>query len=773
MTVITDENALAGESDSTKWDMPNAYNGDVAHLGFSDKTSYNAGTTATFYIDNTACDTIRVYRIGHYGGDNWRLKATLSNTTGVNQPEANTIASSNGATECSNWTATATWSIPSDAVSGLYVAVVERNSDSTVQFRIPFVVRQDSRQADIVVGIPTSTWGAAYNFYNTPANPAQGAGLYGVAPFTNQASRTYAVSYDRPIITRGNVANHWDLLDSAAIDFLEKNGYDVKYVTSEDLNFRPSSFNDAKAFISVGHDEYWSDDMKANIEAFRDAGGHLIWWTANEIFWRIRYEDERTFWCYKDSLEGGTTGDRIDPVSPYFTGTWRDTRAINPFSGEAENQITGSFFRMTSRNSDPNNASHYDNGTVVTATYGSSPFWRDTTVESPGSDLTLTDGLGGEIDELDIPADGRESTTFATSTVTTGGNYYATDDGVVYNNTNFTWGAGLHRRNQWEGFVFTAGTWAWTQLLSDFHEAPNKKLTAVQQAMVNLFDDLGLEAASLDAGLTAPTRAAMSGYGFTDYTAFAKTASGYTQGYVPWEETATTLQARIPTHYTAAGSPIAISAVADGSDTLTGSSDSTAISGVAPVDGDTYLLAVNVADSGSPQPTVTGVSGWGQTWTELSTQAHAYRRNLAVFYTTVSAGSSGDVTVSFTGAPALQDCSYILVRVQNFDSFGVEIEGASTSNQTSWDLLLPGANDPVIGDAVISFLALEQPQSVSCDWTKFGSDPTSTNSRQLSAAYLVKTDESTLDNEANWTWSTTACFASGYAVRLVGSLGAG
>lgn len=541
---ITVENALTGESTASLYEMPNAYNGDADHLGFSDKTSYNAGDTATFYVDNSACDTIRVYRVGHYAGDNFCLKETLTNT-GVNQTANATITSSNGATEMSGWTSTASWSIPSTAVSGLYVAVVERASDNTVQFRIPFVVRDDSRQADIVVGIPTSTWAGAYNMYGTPSAPGGGAGFYGTAASGyNLSTRTYAVSYDRPIISRGNVANHWDLYDSAAIDFLEKNGFDVKYVTSEDLHYRASSWNDAKAFISVGHDEYWSDTMKTNIEAFRDAGGHLFWWTANEVFWRIRYEDERTIWCYKDSV-GGTS---IDPVAPYFTGTWRDTRGLNP-DEDPENLLTGTLFRMSTVNSDPSTAAHYLNATVDASVYGAEPYWRDTTVDDEVTDLTLTDAIGGEADDLSIPSDGRESVTFATSTVNPGASVIADTNGVSYSTGTVAWGVALHRRSPHEGFVFCAGSWAWCQMLSDFHEASAKKSTDVQQATVNLFYDLGIVPESLDTGggLVTPTPVPMSDYGFTDYTVYG--LSG--QGYVPWKKAASTIEPTIETDYVA------------------------------------------------------------------------------------------------------------------------------------------------------------------------------------------------------------------------------
>ena len=44
-------------------------------------------------------------------------------------------------------------------------------------------------------------------------------------------------------------------------------------------------------FLSVGHDEYWSGGQRANVEAARDAGVHLAFFSGNEIFWKTRWEN--------------------------------------------------------------------------------------------------------------------------------------------------------------------------------------------------------------------------------------------------------------------------------------------------------------------------------------------------------------------------------------------------------------------------------------------------------------------------------------------------
>jgi hypothetical protein len=44
-----------------------------------------------------------------------------------------------------------------------------------------------------------------------------------------------------------------------------------------------------KVFLSVGHDEYWSQGRRDAVTAARDAGVHLAFFSGNEIYWKIRW----------------------------------------------------------------------------------------------------------------------------------------------------------------------------------------------------------------------------------------------------------------------------------------------------------------------------------------------------------------------------------------------------------------------------------------------------------------------------------------------------
>ena len=94
--------------------------------------------------------------------------------------------------------------------------------------------------------------------------------------------------------------------------------------------------------------------QRANVEAARDAGVNLAFFSGNEIFWKTRWEnsidgsntDHRTLVCYKETHANA----KIDPDRPTWTGTWRDPRFSPPADGgRPENALTGTIFTVNSR----------------------------------------------------------------------------------------------------------------------------------------------------------------------------------------------------------------------------------------------------------------------------------------------------------------------------------------------------------------------------------------------------------------------------------------
>src|SRR2546430_1469882 len=114
------------------------------------------------------------------------------------------------------------------------------------------------------------------------------------------AGRAYKVSYNRPFDPRDHDPQSFVFnAEYPMVRFLEANGYDVKYWTGVDTDRFGSALVDKtptrpKAFLSVGHDEYWSAGQRSSVEAARDAGVHLAFFSGNEMFWKTRWEPSIT-----------------------------------------------------------------------------------------------------------------------------------------------------------------------------------------------------------------------------------------------------------------------------------------------------------------------------------------------------------------------------------------------------------------------------------------------------------------------------------------------
>ena len=115
------------------------------------------------------------------------------------------------------------------------------------------------------------------------------------------------------------------------IYWLEKNGYNVSYTSESQVDKNGALLKNHKVFVSSGHDEYWSAGQRANVEAAREAGVNLAFFSANEIFWKTRWGASidgsntayRTLTSYKETHFEGPV-DPNDP--PTWTGAWTDPR---------------------------------------------------------------------------------------------------------------------------------------------------------------------------------------------------------------------------------------------------------------------------------------------------------------------------------------------------------------------------------------------------------------------------------------------------------------
>ncbi len=504
---IAAENALAGTYTFNQM-LPGSQQGDISVAGFARQPSYNVGETVQFCVTG-APSSIKIFRVGYYGGLGFRQVATVTNTP-VTQPDGSLITNGQGAYSSTAWSVTATWAIPTTATSGMYLAMI-RNAADNDAFYITFVVRDDAATADIIYKTSDTTWGAAYNHYGTLSTP-NGKNLYGLGTGVgNIMDRATVVSYHRPVITRGTVMQtFWWACELPLIRFLERNGFKVKYVTGVDLDKQGVSLLSGKAsiFLSSGHDEYWSTNMRSAVESWRDvSGGNSIFMSGNEILWRTRFVyngDETQMWCYKDTMPGPTgvtraAGDPYDPVT--WTGTWKDTR----WSGcHPEWLLTGTSFGMNGI---------YDYDAVVPANpYGGLPVWGGSALVD--GDLTFTRVIGFEADHKH-PTQPAGSYSFLAAYTRSADGGLSDANGQNYNVVgNIEWGI-VAQRYLSGALTVGFGTCQWSWLLDDQHDRnlPGGTSLDAQKFTVNLLHDMGANPNTLMTGVSLQAKTPLDSYG--------------------------------------------------------------------------------------------------------------------------------------------------------------------------------------------------------------------------------------------------------------------
>jgi hypothetical protein len=491
---IVCENQLPG-APASQWDISGS--GDSSLQGFATDISVNKGDTVHFKVNTTASSfRVDIYRLGYYSGMGARLVASPGTFASVSQPSCLT-QSSTGLIDCGKWSESASWAVPSTAVSGIYLAKLTR-PDTQGSSHIAFVVRDDAAAADILFQTSDTTW-QAYNQYG-------GNSLYVGGPGTNPG-RAYKVSYNRPFTTRGTGPEDWLFnAEYPMVRWLEANGYNVSYFTGVDTDRSGATeLFRHRVFLSVGHDEYWSGPQRANVEAARGGGVNLAFFSGNEIFWKTRWESSidgtstpyRTLVSYKETHANAV----IDPADPpTWTGTWRDPRFSPPADGgRPENALTGTIFTV--------NCCSTTAAIRVTQAFASQPFWRNTRVATlpSGGSTTLTTGtLGYEWDE-NLNNGFRPAGLTPLSSTTLSVNQKLQDYGSTYASGSATHVLTLYRYLS-GALVFGAGTVQWSWGLDGNHDRGGSTPDlAMQQATVNLLSDMGVSPGSLQPNLVPGT----------------------------------------------------------------------------------------------------------------------------------------------------------------------------------------------------------------------------------------------------------------------------
>ncbi len=538
---IVCENALPGDPPSD-WEVEGI--GSSTIQGYGTSMSVNVGETESFKISTPSTKYhIDILRLGYYGGDGARMvQAGIKPTATLPQKQPACLTNSaTGLIDCGNWGVSASWTVPSNAVSGVYIAHLVRE-DGSGESQIPFVVRNDSSHSEVLLQTSDATW-EAYNDYG-------GNSLYtctvACPPGEPEAYKAaYAVSYNRPwegsFAVDGGASYLW-YAEFQMIYWMEKNGYNVSYTSEANVHQNGALLKNHKLFISSGHDEYWSEGQRANVESALSAGVNLAFFSGNEMFWKTRWGPStegtntpyRTLTSYKETHFNAP----VDPQDPpTWTGSWRDPRFSPPANGgKPENALTGQFFLVNAGTSD----------ITVPSQYAKDRLWKNTAASTlkSGQSLTLAPGagtLGYEWDE-DVDNGFRPAGEFDLSSTTVSGLQTFNDYGSrLSEGTTATHHLTLYKAPS-GALVFGAGTVQWSWGLANFNawEAPTTEPGKtppdpnLEQATVNLFAEMGVQPGSLTTGLVSATK-------LTDTTPPTSTITSPTQGATLQDGSAVTI----------------------------------------------------------------------------------------------------------------------------------------------------------------------------------------------------------------------------------------
>jgi len=322
---------------------------------YTDLLSYEPGEEVAFHTSTTARKwTLQVYRDGN-------VPALVHEAKDLDGAFHATPA--RAYRDGCGWPVSHRWRLPADLGSGFYRVAsrcVFEDGASFVQHHF-FVVRpvDPAPKGRFLLILPTSTW-LAYNDWGG-ANSYDGIDGDGADQFSP------TLSTERPW-TRGLVwlppgaprlcdpikrpaweapryptkewaftngfaqffaSAGWAQFDRHFVVWAEREGYAFDMITQTDLHYRPEILARYGTAVIVGHDEYWTKEMRDTVDAFVDAGGKMARFAGN-FLWQVRLEAEgRRQVCYKARAHAE------DPVrgtdrKELLSGAWEDPAIGRP-----------------------------------------------------------------------------------------------------------------------------------------------------------------------------------------------------------------------------------------------------------------------------------------------------------------------------------------------------------------------------------------------------------------------------------------------------------
>jgi hypothetical protein len=258
--------------------------------GYCSHASILAGQEIRFFVSTKPVSrfSISIYRLGYYGGTGGRLVGALGPFEGQMQPDP--PVEGKRLRNC-QWQASAAWTVPSDALSGVYLGKLTAETEG-VQSYVIFIVR-DERKADFLFQCSDHTW-QAYNrwpdhfaLYDDGKTEWYWGGNVQVS--FNRPYGKYCQIFDQPLSTGSGEFLLWEFPFAY---WMEQHGYDVSYISNTDTNRDGAGLARAKGFLSVGHDEYWTQQMYDNVKGAISRGVSVGFFSGNAVCGKVAWDEQ-------------------------------------------------------------------------------------------------------------------------------------------------------------------------------------------------------------------------------------------------------------------------------------------------------------------------------------------------------------------------------------------------------------------------------------------------------------------------------------------------
>ena len=233
--------------------------------------------------------------------------------------------------------------IPADWPSGVYTVALSVPGHQSIGV---FVLRAATPTARLAMVLTTGTW-CAYNDWGG-SNHYQGlcgAKGDGFAPEVSLA-RPWAkglvhwpecaprIPHASPLLTRPSyphmdyarangiskkyASSGWGAYERPFALWCEAEGIALDYLTQHDLHADPKVLDAYPRALIVGHDEYWTREMRDHLDGWLDRGGNLARFAGN-FFWQTRLSpDLQIQTCHKYEAETTDPQAGTDRITSYW-----------------------------------------------------------------------------------------------------------------------------------------------------------------------------------------------------------------------------------------------------------------------------------------------------------------------------------------------------------------------------------------------------------------------------------------------------------------------